>query len=53
MPALDATELSKYDVRVNVTGGDGLKKAFFVSGYAEVEVDAQAAVPAGVAEVAP
>lgn len=38
-PVVKIEDLSAYDVRVNIAGGDGFKKAFRINRYEEAEVD--------------
>jgi len=39
LPPVSLTDLAEYDMRVNVTGAGGKKKAFRISGYEEVAED--------------
>jgi hypothetical protein len=38
-PAVKIADLPAYNIRVNITGGDGFKRAFYISLYEEAEVD--------------
>jgi predicted aspartyl protease len=38
-PPAEMSELKKYNIRVNVTGGTGLKKAFFIRDYETFQAD--------------
>jgi hypothetical protein len=38
-PEVSIEDLSSYDMRVNIAGGDGTKKAFMIAGYEDAETD--------------